>query len=559
MNTHSDSNVAAVPDDLDTRKWRFPSSFTVLFGVTVAVWILAFIVPTGKYVLDEKSGRPVPGSYARFDPDLTFMDRLRDLMMAPVNGLYGVQSSKTGVIGPYETGSLFGAAGVFLFVLAIGVFISMTMKSGAIDAGIGRISSRFGGRGVPLIIVLMLLFSLGGTTEGMAEETLGFYAIVVPLMLKLGYDRMVAASVVLLGAGIGTLGSTINPFATGVASGAADVSIGDGIVLRLIMYVVLTAVTIAFVVRYAKKVHANPSLSLMKPAPLKTSMAGTSTKRTIFPAGANSGAERTLTPTTSAEGALEPTQQPALQQTVKRMLPEPSSQESNASITKRQRLVLWLMGSTFGFMIFAIVPWAQVIRGPKSDPYSWQLSWYFPELAALFFVMSVVIGLVAGFGEKGLTDAIVSGAGDFIGVGLIIVLARGVTVIMNNAAITDTVLHALEGTVSGTSSAVFGPLLFVLNIPLAFLVPSSSGHAALAMPVLAPLADFVGVARSLVITAYQSASGWMNLFTPTSAVVMGGLAMAKVEYNRYLRFIAPLLGILFVLIIGFVAVGAALT
>jgi uncharacterized ion transporter superfamily protein YfcC len=125
--------------------------------------------------------------------------------------------------------------------------------------------------------------------------------------------------------------------------------------------------------------------------------------------------------------------------------------------------------------------------------------------------------------------------------------------------ITDTVLNSLEDAVEGTSAGVFGGLMFLLNIPLAFLVPSSSGHAALAMPVLAPLGDFAGVSRAIVVTAYQSASGWMNLFTPTSAVVMGGLALAKVDYNRYLRFLAPLLGILLVLTLAFVGVGAAVS
>jgi uncharacterized ion transporter superfamily protein YfcC len=475
----------------------------------VAVWLLAFVVPSGQYQTDADSGRPIPGSYTQTDSGLSFTDRTYDLYMAPVNGLYGVKSAETGRIGPYETGDLFGAAGVFLFVLAIGIFITMTMKSGAIDAGVARINARFGGQGVALIVILMILFSLGGTTEGMAEETLGFYALVVPLMLKLGYDRMVAASVILLGAGIGTLGSTINPFATGVASGAADISIGEGIGLRLIMYVVLTAVTIGYVVRYARKVKLDPTRSLVGFRPLDTETSTTD--------------------------------------------------EQAADITTRQRVVLWLMGSTFAFMIFAIVPWAQVIGGPDSDSYGWQLDWYFPELAALFIVMAIVIGLVAGMGEKGMTDTIVSGAGDFISVGLIIVLARGVTVLMNNAKISDTVLNSLEDTVNGTAKGVFAPLLFLLNIPLAFLVPSSSGHAALAVPVLAPLADFAGVNRGIVVTSYQSASGWMNLFTPTSAVVMGGLAVAKVEYNRYMRFIAPLLGVLLVLIIAFLAVGAILS
>lgn len=491
-----------------SRRMRFPSAFTVLVIVTVAVWLLAFVVPSGRYAEDPDTGRPIPGSYEEIDVDLSFNDRLYDLFMAPVNGLYGVESSDTRFIGPYETGELFGAAGVFLFVLAIGVFITMTMRTGAIDAGIARVGKRFGGRGVPLIVILMALFSLGGTTEGMAEETLAFYALVVPLMLALGYDRMVAAAVILLGAGIGTMASTINPFATGVASGSADIGIGEGIGLRLVMYLVLTAVTIGYVVRYARKVKRDEAASVVG------------------------------------------------------FLPEDEGQvfdlDDPPALTARQKAVLWLMGATFAFMVFAIVPWAQIIDGPDAASYGWQLDWYFPELAAVFIVMAVVVGLVAGLGEKLMTDTVVKGAGDFISVGLIIVLARGVTVIMNNAAISDTVLHALEDTVEGTASGLFGSLMFLLNIPLAFLVPSSSGHAALAMPILAPLGDFAGVSRHVVVTAYQSASGWMNLFTPTSAVVMGGLALARVPYNRYLRFLAPLLGILLVLTIGFVGVGAAL-
>ncbi len=496
-------------DEPTARRMRFPSAFTVLFGVTVSVWLLAFLVPSGQYKTDPESGRPIPGSYEQIDAGLSFTDRLYQLFMAPVNGLYGVKDATTGFISPYASGELFGAAGVFLFVLAIGVFITMTMRSGAIDAGIARIGIRFGGRGAPLIIILMVMFSIGGTTEGMAEETLGFYGLVVPLVLALGYDRLIAAVVIIVGAGVGTLASTINPFATGAASAAADVSIGDGIVLRLLMYVTLTAVTIAYVSRYAAKVKADPSKSFVGFLP-------------------------------EDEGAASIAVAPPV-------------------LTGRRKAVLLLMAGTFAAMIFAIVPWAQVINGPDATSYAWQLDWYFPELAALFLVMAIVIGLVAGLGEKGMTSTIVAGAGDFVGAALIIVLARGVTVIMNNSKITDTILNALEDAVSGTSSGVFAALMFVVNIPLAFLIPSSSGHATLAMPVLAPLADFAGVSRAVVVTAFQSASGWMNLFTPTSAVVMGGLALAKVRYDRFLRFMAPLLAILFVLTIAFLAVGAVVT
>ncbi len=497
---------ATEPTEAPERRFRFPSAFTVLFGVTLSVWLLAFLIPTGQYALDD-AGRPIPGSYESIDAGLSFTDRLYELFMSPVHGLYGVMSSETGYIGAYESGELFGAAGVFLFVVAIGIFITMTMKSGAIEAGIGRISTRFGSRSTVLIVILMAIFALGGTTMGMAEETLGFYGLIVPLALALGYDRLTAASVIILGAGVGTLASTVNPFATGAAAGAAGISIGDGIALRGIMLLVLTAVVVGFVVRYARKVQADPSRSLVGFRDEDADLIGA-------------------------------TQAPEL--------------------TGRRKAVLWLMGGTFAAMIFSIVPWAQVILGPDADSYAWQLDWYFPELAALFFVMAIVIGLVAGMGEKGMTDTIVTGAGDFIGAGLIIVLARGVTVIMNNSYITDTILNSLESAVSGTSSAVFAALMYVVNVPLAFLIPSSSGHATVAMPVLAPLADFAGVGREIAVTAFQSASGWMNLFTPTSAVVMGGLALAGVGYNKFLRFIAPLLGVLFVMILAFMAIGAAI-
>ncbi|ANH39364.1 hypothetical protein I601_2953 [Nocardioides dokdonensis FR1436] len=477
--------------DSTKRRFSFPSAFTVLFAVTVAVWLVAFLVPTGTYRMSEETGGPVPGSYQGVESGLSFGDRVMELFLAPINGLYGVQSAETGFIGPYESGELFGAAGVFLFVIAIGIFITMSMRTGAIDNAIARVAQRYGSKGAVVIVLLMVLLSIGGTTEGMAEETLGFYALVVPLVLSLGYDRMVAAGTILIGAGIGVLASTVNPFATGVASDAAGISIGDGIGFRLLMYVVLVPVGVLYVLRYARRVKRDPSTSLTTTQPGDDELA--------------------------ARGVEQVT------------------------MTGRQKAVIAVVAATFAFMIFAIVPWAQVVNGPAADSFAWQLDWYFPELAALFIVMSIVVGLIGGLGEKGLTDTLVRGAGDFIGVGLIIVLARGVTVIMNNSLITDTVLNSMENAVSNTSAGLFGGLMFLLNVPLAFLVPSTSGHAALAMPILAPLADFANVPRSLVVTAFQSASGVVNLVTPTSAVVMGGLALAKVRYDQYLRFVAPLL------------------
>ena len=171
--------------------------------------------------------------------------------------------------------------------------------------------------------------------------------------------------------------------------------------------------------------------------------------------------------------------------------------------------------------------------------------------------MAVVVGLIARLGEEGTVTTIVAGAADFIGAALIIVLARGITVVMRNSYMTDTILHWMENAVSGSSKGAFAILAFIVNIPIAVLVPSSSGHAALVMPILAPLADFANVSRSTVVTAFQSASGLVNLVTPTSAVIMGGLALSKVGYNSYLKFVWPFLAVVFVICCAFVGISAA--
>jgi uncharacterized ion transporter superfamily protein YfcC len=527
------TDTQARPEDATAepkRRFKFPTAFTILFFVLVAVWILTFIIPPGTYSYvscDGGTAKPIPGTYHSITVNRSIQERIYDLWISPVNGLYGIRTpsepvsdpnpeilkkgeavcgsegaeqvpaeivTAPGDTGPYNSGDLAGAAQVFFFVLAIGAFITVTIKTGALDAGIGRVTDRFRKRGLLLIVILMVIFSVGGTTYGMAEETLGFYAIILPVIIGLGYDRLVGVGIIMVGAGVGTLASTVNPFATGVASDAADVALGNGIGLRLIMYVVFTAIAVSYVLWYARRVRADPARSMVPAAEGDQALAA-------GPAG------------------------PA------------------APMTGRQKTVLWIFGLTFGLMIFSVIPWGDF----SSSLERITLGWYFPELAALFLVGAVLVGLVGGLGEEGTVTGIISGAGDFIGAALIIAVARGVTVIMNNAAITDTVLHALEGAVSGLSSGAFAVVMYLVNVPLAFLVPSSSGHATLAMPIMAPLGDFAGVSRAMVVTAYQSASGWMNLFTPTSAIVMGGLALSRVRYDRYLKFVAPLLGILLVL------------
>jgi uncharacterized ion transporter superfamily protein YfcC len=504
---------------------RFPTAFTVLAIVLLAVWGLSFIIPAGKYELDPKTGGPVPASYTELPAcgdvdgkqpcsDRSILHQFSDLWAAPTDGLYGIESAK-GLVSVNNVGFLYGSAQIFLFVLAIGAFISVTMKTGAIQAGIGRLALRFRHSPAALIIVLMLVFAIGGTTEGMWEETLGFFALLVPLALALGFDRVTGAAMIFLGAGTGVLASTVNPFATGVASDAAGIDIGDGIGLRLAMWVVLVTVAIAYVLRYAFRVRADNSRSVLGLE------------------GMTSGGLRMAD---EAAGDVEP-------------------------LGGRQKVILTLFFSAFAIMIYGFIPWPDIWDTVFGADFPLPVfnSFYFAQATVLFIVMSVVIGLVAKLGEKGTVDSIILGAGEFLGAALIIVLARAVTVIMKNTYITDTILHWTENAVTNTSGGVFASVAILVNLPIAFLVPSSSGHAALVMPILAPLADFANVPRSLSVTAYQTASGLVNLITPTSVVVMGGLTLSRIGYDRYLRFVMPYFGIALVLSMVFMFIGAAVS
>jgi uncharacterized ion transporter superfamily protein YfcC len=220
-------------------------------------------------------------------------------------------------------------------------------------------------------------------------------------------------------------------------------------------------------------------------------------------------------------------------------------------MTGTQKVVLALFGLAFLVMMYGVIPWEDLGVG---IPTWW---WWFPEMTASFLLFSIIIGLVARMGEGELTSTFVAGAGDLLGVALIIGIARGITVIMNNGQITNTVLHWAENALGDTGQTAFAIVMFALFLPLSFLIPSSSGLATVAMPIMAPLAGFADVPKELVVTAYQSANGLMNLFIPTSAVVMGGLAIARVPYDRYLRWVWPLLAALALLCIVVLGVSAA--
>ncbi len=377
--------ATASPEPGEGRGFALPSAYTILFVLIVIMAALTYVIPAGKYDLNA-DGEPIPGSYHRVDQNPQRI--LVDSLLAPINGLYGIEG-EDGSISVWNSGELFGAIDVALFILVIGGFLGVTMKTGAIQAGIGRIVSRLIGRERLMIPILMIVFAIGGTTYGMAEESLAFYALIITVMIAAGYDSLVAASILLLGCGIGVLGSTINPFATGIASGFAGVSIEEGIVGRLVILIVGTAIGIVFVMRYAARVRADPTASL------------------VYSVKAENEAQFQTAET----------------------------DEEKAGMTGAQKIVLLLFALAFVTMIYGVIPWEDLGIGLPT------LWWWFPEMTASFLFFTILIGLVARMSENSFTGTFVDGARDLLGVALIIGIARGITVIMTNGLITDTVLN----------------------------------------------------------------------------------------------------------------------
>jgi uncharacterized ion transporter superfamily protein YfcC len=481
-------------------KRGFPHPLTILTAVLVLVWIATLFIPSGEYQIGE-DGRPIPGSFQEIDSPLDGSERVEDLLLSPVNGMYGIRDPETGQVGPFNSGSLFGGAQVFLFILGIGGFMTVVFATGALNLGIAHLAHRFATRGAVLIIGLSLLFGFLGSVMSWSDETLGMYPLLIPLMLALGYDRMVAFAVVWIAPAAGIIGSTVNPFKIGIGSDAADVSLGDGIGLRLVIFVLVMAAMIIYTLRYAAKVKADPSASIV-----------------------GISADDAELARAGASDDLEP-------------------------LSTRHKIVVAIVAFTFLLLTFSIIPWGSILHNTVVDPithetvteaFTWELGWWLPELTVLFIIMAIVVGAVAGLGEAKTVRAFVRGVVDFTGAAILVVVARGVNVVLNNSKTIDTVLNSMEELVDGTSNVVFVFVLSLVTLPITFLVGAASAGNALVMPLLAPLGDFSGVDRSLIVTIFNAIGAWFGNILPTSALLMAGLGIAKVGFNHYIKFLLPL-------------------
>jgi uncharacterized ion transporter superfamily protein YfcC len=307
-------------------RFQFPSAVTTLAIVTVLVWVAALFIPPGAMPRTPTAPRS-RGPIERIESPLTFGERVEQLILAPVNGIYGLLSPVAGVVDTQTIGRLFGQIGVIVFIMSIGAFISISFATHSLEVAVAALANRLRNHGWLLITAVMVLFSLLGTTMGFSVETLGFYALFIPLMAALGYDRLVTAAMIIVGSLIGVMAATVNPFSIGVAAGEAGVGIGDGIVLRLILWVLLTSMAVAWVLRYAARVRADPSASLV-------------------------GFDQS----TSEEAS-------AAEDTAGSPDPDRESDASARTLTGTQKWVLAITAFAFGLMIFSVIPWASLLGG----------------------------------------------------------------------------------------------------------------------------------------------------------------------------------------------------
>ncbi len=460
----------------------------VLLLVAVASWILA-----GQGYIDA-DGNAATVKAATF----------ANIIMAPINGFH-------------DAGDVIG------FVFILGAFLGLVNATGALETGIQVLVKKLHGREIVLIPILMFIFSVCGTTYGMCEETVGFYILLAATMLAAGMDPIVGCATVLLGAGVGVLGSTINPFATGAAISAAGVEVNTGItiVLGVILWLVAYALATWYVVRYAKKVKKDKGSTFL-------SMQEMEDCKKAY-----------------GNAAIIP---------------------DNVKLTGKQKGVLVLFALTFVVMIIGFIPWVDlgVISADVADAGThWSAFfsgncfgyWWFDDAATWFLVMGVIIGLVGMPDRSKMAEVMVKGFADMISVNLVIALARATSVLMKTTGLGTWLVQASVTalTSSGMSSGLFGALDYLLHIGLSFLVPSSSGLAGISSPIVSPIVAGMGWSVETSIMIFVAANGLVNLITPTCGAIMGGLALARVQYSTWVRWSWKL-----IVIIG-VACGIILT
>lgn len=415
---------------------------------------------------------------------------------------------------------LIEAAEIAFFLLILGGCLGMVTKIGSLNAGITALVHKMNGRELLLIPIIMAIFALLGSSYGFCEETVPFYALLSLTMVAAGFDTMVAVATVLLGAGVGCLGATVNPFANGVAIDTLnqvgiEVNAGNTIIIGLILLVVTYSIAVFFVLRYARKVKADKGstiLSLQEQEAMEKAFGEEAPRENI-------------------EGAV-----------------------AAKPMTRTQGITLALFGLSFLVMIIGFIPWQDfgidlfVLGGTLGDDGSWVTlpwsawvtgsplgEWYFKDASVWFLVMSIIIGVVARMSESQIVSAWIEGASDMVGVALVVGLARAISILMASTHLDTLILDNVSQLLQGSSAIFFAPIAYLIFLGLSFVIASTSALATLSMPIMGSLAQSLNFSPDVVVMLFVAASGLANLFSPAAAF-LPGLMMAKVEYPTWLKW-----------------------
>lgn len=470
------------------KQFKVPHVYAIIFALMVIFAVLTWIVPSGSYQRQEVNGREVTVAGTYEQSEKTYIDEETGDEVDLRQGVFDVLQAPTRGIQE--------AIEVVAFILIVGGSFQVITKTGAITSGMGRVVRRFKNKDILIIPIAMVLFALGGTSFGMAEETLPFFAIFMPIMMAMGFDSMTAFMVVFVGARTGYIASTINPFNVLIAQGILGIQGNPQLWLRMIAWVVLTAVAITWVVLYARRVKKNPESSITSEDDIA--------KKVEFAAD---------------ESALD------------------------AEFTGRQKgvLAVFIAG-------MCLIIWGLVTQG-----------WYMNEISAVFLAMGLLAGVIAGFSQDVIAQEFVAGIADFAFSAIVVGLARGILVIASDGMIIDTILNALATGLGGIPAVLFTTLLYAVENLLAILVPSSSGLAALTAPIFGPLTELMGLNPEAAVWALSMGSATMSLICPTSAILVAGLGVCKIKLGQWWKtvwkffLVVSLINIVFVAISGLIA------
>lgn len=481
------------------KKFQMPNTYVILFSVIIFISVLTWFVPGGAYELNE-SGNAIAGTYHVVEGQ---PQGLWDVFMAPVIGMLG-------------GGTVSGAISISLTIMLFGSLLEMMDKTAALKTAIKRITSANQNNMHMLIAVLVLIMSFFGTLEGAYEEGIVYFLMFVPVILALGLDTVTAIMIVVLGTQVGCISSIVNPFATGIASGIAGISPGEGMLARVAMFVIFDALAILIICRYADKIKANPELS------------------------------------------------PQFFRREEDLKEVPAASDEDLSLTGRQKGALALFILTFVIMIVALTPWTSlnpewtffqdftawiaatpVVRNLLGTDVTAFGDWYFPELSMITLVMVILIGVVMRYDADTIIDTILKGAAGLVSTAFVVPLARGIQVVMDNGQITPSILNMCEGALASLPPVAFVIVALVCYFLIACLIPSSTGLAAATMGIMGTLSTFAGVDVYIMVIIYLMALGLAKMITPCSIVVMTCTAAAHMSYGDWVKKAAPIVALLF--------------